>query len=176
MRKYFQFFLIALFPYLILFALICMFTGYFMDSVFQNNVFLLLLLLIVVYVIALVCAVASFISSLAKKRKTLDVLHINMIIKLIHIPAYLLIFIVGIFCMITIFTFGVTIVLIILDGMTIALSGLIGFGGVIQSLREKKISVKAAIIHGILQFIYCADVISSIVIYRKVKVIESQNS
>jgi hypothetical protein len=53
--------------------------------------------------------------------------------------------------------------------MTIALSGLIGLGGVIGSLREKKISNKKAGIHGILQFVYYADVISSIIIYRTVK-------
>lgn len=172
MRKYLQFLLIALFPYLIVFALICMFTGYFMDTVFQNNVYSLLLILIVLYVVALVCAVTVFITSLAKKRRILEVLRINMIMKLIHIPAYLFIFVVGLFSMITIFTFGITIVLIILDGMTIVLSGLIGLGGVIRSLRENKISMKVAVIHGILQFVFCADIISSIVIYRIVKATE----
>ena len=71
--------------------------------------------------------------------------------------------------MITIFTIGVTFILMILDGMTIILSGLIGISSIINGLRENKISLKQAVIHGVLQFIYCADVISSIVLYRTVK-------
>lgn len=168
MRRYSQFFLIAIFPYLIAFVLICMYNGYLIDTVFHHNVYPLLLILILLYIVALVCAVTSFIASLANKREILDVLRINMIIKLIHIPAYLFIFVVGLLCMITIFTFGITIVLMIFDGATIVLSGLIGLGGVIRSLRENKISIKVAVIHGILQFVFCADIISSIVIYRKV--------
>lgn len=169
MRRYLQFFLIAIFPYLIAFALICMYKGYLIDTVFHHNVYPLLLILIVMYVVALVCAVIAFVASLKKKRKILEVLRVNMIVKLIHIPAYLFIFVVGLLCMITIFTFGITIVLMIFDGMTIVLSGLIGLGGIIRSLRENKISIKVAVIHGILQFVFCADIISSIVIYRKVK-------
>lgn len=172
MRKYLQFVLIALFPYLIVFALICIFKGYFMDTVFHNNVYSLLLVLLILYFVALVCAVAVFIKGITKKKKSLEILHFNMIIKLIHIPAYLLIFVFGLLCTITIFTIGITIVLMILDGMTIVLSGLIGLGGVIGSLREDKISIKKAVMHGILQFVYCADIISAIVIYRTVKSIE----
>jgi len=116
--------------------------------------------------------VAVFIKGVTKKKKSLEILRFNMIIKLIHIPAYLLIFVVGLICSLGILTIGITIVLMILDGMTIILSGLIGLGGVISSLREDKLSIKKAVMHGILQFVYCADIISSIVIYRTVKAIE----
>lgn len=57
----------------------------------------------------------------------------------------------------------------ILDEMTIVLSGLIGLGGVIGSLIENKIYRRKAVLHGILQFVFCADIISSIVIYRIVR-------
>lgn len=129
MKKYLQLILVILFPYLNFFALICLFTGRFMDTVFHSNV----------------------------------------VIKLIHIPAYVLLFIVGLLCLITIFTTPITIVLILLDGMTIFLTGLIGLGGVIRSSKENRISKSAMVIHGILQFIFCADVISVVVIYRTVR-------
>lgn len=172
MVKYLQLFFIALFPYLIVFVLICMFTGYSMDNVFHDNVLIPFSIFIGLYVVALISSVITFIKSLTKKRELLEVLRINMIIKLIHVPAYLCIFIVGLGCMITIFTFGITIVLMILDGMTIVLSGLIGLGGVIRSLRENKISITKAVIHSIFQFVFCADIISSIVIYSTVKAAE----
>ncbi len=175
MIKKFTIMLIAIFPYLIVLALIFIFTGQFMETVFHNNAFTLLLILIVMYVVSLVCAIVIFIASISKKSNVLEVLHMNMIIKLIHIPAYLLIFVIGLICMLTIFTIGLSIVLMVLDGMTIVLSGLIGLGGVIRSLRDKKISITAAVIHGILQFVFCADIISSIVIFRTVKAIESNN-
>ncbi len=172
MRKYLPFSLIILFPYLIAFALICIFTGSFMETIFNNNAFLLLFILIILYVAALVCAITVFITGFTKKKNSLEILRINMIIKLLHIPAYLLIFVLGLLCTLTIFTIGITIVLMILDGMTIVLSGLVGIGGIIRGLRENKISIKKAVIHGILQFVYCADIISSIVIYRTIKAIE----
>ena len=140
-----------------------------MDTIFHNNVYSLLLTLIILYIPALICAVTAFISSFIKKEKPLDMLRINMLIKLIHISAYLFIFFVGLACIITIFTIGITIILIIFDIMTIALNGLIGLGGIIRSFREGEISIETAVFHGILQFIFCADIISSIVIYRKVK-------
>lgn len=169
MRRYSQFFIIALFPYLIGFLLICAFNGYLINTVFHRNTYSLLLILIALCVIALICAITSFITSIRNKRYTLEVLRINMVIKLIHIPAYFLIFIVGLCCMITIFTLAITILLILLDIATIILSGLIGLGGIIQCFKSNKISMKAAILHGILQFIFCADIISSIVLYRKFK-------
>jgi hypothetical protein len=144
-----------------------------MEKVFNNNAFYLVFVLFILYFISFVCSVIACITSIANKRKALEVLRINMIIKLIHIPAYIMIFVVGLFCMITIFTFGITIALIILDGLTIVLSGLIGLGGVTKSLKENKISKIAAAIHGILQFVFCADIISSVIIYLKVKKTEN---
>jgi hypothetical protein len=143
-----------------------------MDTIFNNNAFSFLFILIIVFVAALVCALAVFITGFTKKKNSLEVLRINMIIKLIHVPAYLLIFVFGLLCTLTIFTIGINIVLIIFDGMTIILSGLIGIGGIIRGLRENKISIKKAVLHGMLQFVYCADIISSIVIYRTVKATE----
>lgn len=165
MRKYLGLVLVIIFPYLIAIAPVCIFKGYFMKTIFKNNAYNLLLTLLVIYVAALLCALAVFIISIVKKRKPLELLHINLIIKLIHIPAYIFIFFIGLICLLTIFTFAISFIFMIFDGMTIFLSGLIGLGGVIRSLKEKKISKKEAVIHGFLQFIFCADVISSIIIF-----------
>ncbi|HEX3017860.1 MAG TPA: hypothetical protein VHP31_08420 [Caproicibacter sp.] len=141
-----------------------------METIFHNDIFCGLLYLLIFYAAALVCSVATFIIGLVKKWNPQELLHINMVIKLIHIPAYILIFIIGLVCLLTIFTFAISIVLMILDSMTIFLSGLIGLGGIIRSYSENKLSKKAAVMHGILQFVFCADVISSIIVYRKVKI------
>jgi len=93
----------------------------------------------------------------------------NMVIKLVHIPAYVAIFILGFAFLLTIFTFVFSIFLFILDVMTIFLTGVIGLSGVIRGYFEKKLSMKSAVIHGILQFVFCVDVISAIIVYRKAK-------
>ena len=52
------------------------------------------------------------------------------------------------------------------------LSGLVGLSGVMISVKEKKIPINKAILHGILQFVFCADIFSAIVLYRTVKAIQ----
>lgn len=160
---------VAIFPYLVVLALLLIFTGALMDSVFQNNVFILLMGLAVAYVVALISAIILFATSLAAKMAASDVVRTNLILKLIQVPAYIAIFIIGIGCTITIFTIGISIILMILDGMTIALTGLIGLSAVIKSKGEYKISPQAAISHGILQFVFCADVVSAFLLSKAIR-------
>ena len=169
MRRYILLLPAILFPYLVVLALVCVFKGYFMKTVFHNNAFDLIFVLLVLYFAALICTGVVFVASLVKKWNAQELLRINMAIKLIHIPAYLLIFIVGLACMLTIFTFPISFVLLLLDGMTITLSGLIGLAGMIRCVGENKLSKKAAATHGILQFIFCADIFSSIIVYRTIR-------
>ena len=166
---------IILFPYTIIIALASLFSNFIMETVFKNNIFLVLLVLLLFYIIALISAIIVSIKNLVLKRSAQELLRMNMIIKLIHIPAYLLIFFAGMIFFLTIFTFAISILLMILTGMSIILSGLIGLSSIIRGLREHKLTKKKAIIHSILQFIFCADIISSIIIYRSVKTRKQNN-
>jgi hypothetical protein len=151
-----------------------MFLGSFIEPFlvrfFQNDeeVFFLLLLPIA-YAAALICAVFTVIINLKKQRNSEDILRTNMIIKLIHVPAYILIFLLGLAFLITIFTMGVSIVFVLLDCFTIFLSGLIGLSGVIRSYQEKKLTKMEAMAYGFHQFIFCIDVISAIRVYRYIR-------
>lgn len=164
---------VIIYPYLILFTLICMFTSSyiqpFMERVFHDDGSLILLMLPVFYVVALLCTVIVVIINLKKQRNSEDILRTNMIIKLIHIPAYILIFLVGLACLMTIFTMGISIVLVILDCFTIFLTGLIGLSGVIRSYKENKLTKKESWAYGFHQFIFCVDIISSIRVYRNIR-------
>jgi hypothetical protein len=105
-------------------------------------------------------------------RSAQEVARINMVVKLLHIPAYIVIFIIGLLGLITIFTAAISIVLMVMACMTISLTGLLGLGGIIRGLRENKLSKKESVIHAIFQFVFCADIISSIIVYRKIKPVE----
>jgi len=169
--KYGLYLFTLLFPYLIILAIICIFTnfGNIMELLFNNNALYVLATLMIIYVFALVCTIIQVILNIRSKISSKQLLFTNMMIKLIHIPAYIVIFLFGVLNLITIFTIGISIILMILDGMTIFLTGLIGLSGIIRGLFEKKLSPKNVLIYGIFQFIFCIDVISSIFLYKKIK-------
>lgn len=170
MIKYLKFSLIALFPYLIVIILLMIFlTPSIIESVFQGNIFILLAILLIIFLVALAFSLVTFISSLFDKKKAVDLTRVNMVIKLIQIPAYLILFIIGMLSMITIFTMGIGLFLIVLNVLSITLTGLIGLGGVVKMFREKRLQITEAVIYAILQFVFCADVICSIVMYIKAK-------
>lgn len=89
----------------------------------------------------------------------------NMVVKLLQIPAYALWFVMGA----AMFLFGFFMVSFIVDVLTIALSGLVGLGAVLRCKKEGLLNGKQALVYGILQFVFCADVFSAIILYRKTK-------
>lgn len=159
----------ALFPYSLLFSIYCIFSGFLMKSIFDNNAFVLLFYLFAFFVIALIGDVIFLVLSIKQKWDSNRVSFINMIIKLLHIPAYILFFVLGILSFITIFTFGFSIVFFIFDCLAIFLTGLIGIASIVRCYADGKISKSFLIINSLFQFIFCFDIISSIIIFIKSK-------
>lgn len=88
----------------------------------------------------------------------------SMLIKLFHMQNYLVLFLGALL----LFVIPMVPVLIwVVDVMTIALSGLIGLAAVLRCRAEGRLTNKAAVVNGILQFVFCADVFSAIILYRK---------
>lgn len=169
MKKFLPAISIVLFPYAIVFMLYCMFSGFLMEDVFQNNAYLCLLILILIWVVALICAVSICAVSLIRKWDFVGLSRVNMLIKTISIPAYVVIFVVSVACILIIFTFAISVALMILDAMAILLSGLIGLSAVKRCCDGKVLSANQMILYCVLQFVFCADVIASIIVYRKAK-------
>lgn len=160
---------IVLFPYAVAFLLYCLFSGFLMDSVFQNNALAFLPVLAVLWAAGLACAVWLCAASLGKKWDPVEVSRANMLVKLCCIPAYLVIFVVGAACLLTIFTFGITLILAILDGLALLLSGIFGLAAVKRCHDGKALSTAEAVLCGILQFIFCADVVAAVLVFRRAK-------
>ena len=57
----------------------------------------------------------------------------------------------------------------LLDVLAIFLSGLVGLAAVLRCRAEGRLTDKAAIVNGIFQFVFCADIISAIWVYRNTK-------
>lgn len=169
MKKYILLLPSAIVPYSLLFALYCIFSGFLMESLFRSSIFVVLLYISVLFVIALLCNIIFFALSISRKWPSEQIALANMMIKLIQIPAYVLIFILGVIFSISIFTYAFSFFFVIFDFLTIFLTGLIGVSAVVRCYRDGKVSEEFSVVNGILQFVFCVDVISAGTVFIKSK-------
>lgn len=164
-----------LYPYCMLLFLYGIFTGHADDFFPSITIIDILLCLGALFLIAAIGNIIFIARHLAGKYRAADLPFINLLVKLIHIPAYLLIFALGILCMITIFTMGFSLFFVFFDCLTICLSGMTGLLTVWTLCHGGKCTKQFMILHGLLQFIFVADVISAVIIYRRAKNCSSEN-
>ena len=100
----------------------------------------------------------------------------NMLIKLIHIPFYIGVFLLGalflLVAVVPIFTFMAPLLILFLffvDVFLMITSSMYGVNALIRAGKKHVVSKKYVIINIILQFLFIADVISAIVLYIKVR-------
>lgn len=165
MKKYLLSLPIILFPYTVLAGIFCLYTGVLMEKVFQNNGFLVLAGLVLFAIIAagftaVICGFALY-----KRAGGQGMARLNMMIKLCQIPAYLTIFALGVFCVLSIWGILLALLLVLVDCVTIAMSGLIGATSAFRNFREQKMSRSSAVKVAVCQFIFCVDVFASIKLY-----------
>ena len=167
---------IALFPYLILFAFATIFFSteipffrWVMESVFDSNALLLIAALLLYFILTALLSIICFVVSIYAKWDALSLAKAAMITKLIQIPAYVLIFVLGFMFLITIFTYPFSIALFMLDCLSIFLTGLLVVAAIISAIRNNIFSFQEIFWIILLQFVFCADVISSVIFYNKLK-------
>lgn len=100
----------------------------------------------------------------------------NMLIKLIHIPFYIGVFLLGVLFLLAIvvpaFIFLSPVLiffLFLVDAFLMVTSSMYGVNALIRAGKKQVVSKKYVIINIILQFLFVADVISAIVLYIKVR-------
>ena len=143
----------------------------------SNPTEILFTLIIILLVMAVAFNLYSFITAIrilvsASKGKysAAQLAKLNMTVKLVHIPAYIIHFclaILGFFLSV----WGIAVILwvIFIDLVTISLSGIVGIGANIRAKKENRISAGRSVLYSILGFVYCVDVVVSIILNRKVK-------
>lgn len=158
----------AAFPYMVLLSLYGLFSGFFVNTIYQNPL-LLIPTLFLFFILALGCSIIFFAMGLAKKWDAEKVALANMIVKLIQIPAYIVTFLLGAIFILTVFTYALSFLLVLFDCLTIILTGLTGACAAIRSYKEQKTTIAFSVANGILQFIFCADVVCCILLFVKCK-------
>ena len=174
---------IVLVPYLALFTLATVFFStkfpffkYIMESVFDSNALYLIAALLLYCILTGMLSIVCFFVSIYKKWDAISLAKTAMIMKLVQVPAYLLIFVLGTACLITIFTIPFSVGLFITDCLSVFMTGLFVISSVIASIRNKTFTRKEVIWVVLLQFVFCADVISSVIFYKKLKRVNQQQN
>ncbi len=167
MKKYLLLIPSLLFPYSLLFALYCIYSGFLMDTLFWNSPLLLLFYLFVLFAVSLSCNVTFLILSVSRKWNPKSISLANLLVRLLQIPAYSMIFVLGVLLFLSIFTYAVSIFFIFFDCVSIFLTGLIGAASIIRCIGTGKCTKSFAVVNGALQFVFCADVISAIIVLVK---------
>ncbi len=167
---------IVLVPYLALFALATVFFStdlpffnYIMESVFDSNALYLIAALFLYCILTGMLSIVCFFVSIYKKWDAISLAKTAMIMKLVQVPAYVLLFALGAVFVITIFTIPFSIGLFVIDCLSVFMTGLFVVSSVIATIKSNTFTLKEVIWVILLQFIFCADVISSIVFYIKLK-------
>lgn len=134
-----------------------------------NNGWPLVIFLLMYSMIALSLNFCFMIQSIRMDREPLALAKVAMIIKLVQIPAFLVIFIYGLLFTITIFTIGFAIGFVVFDALSLFLSGMVMTASVLNSKRRREVPNTQAILFILSQFLFCVDVVVSVVWYRRLK-------
>lgn len=122
------------------------------------------------FILAMITSIVSFALALWNKWDSKPLALAAMLIKLLQIPAYLMVFMMGLAGMLFVRFIAVTVITFLFDCVLIFMSGLVSLSAVIGARREGRIGTGAAVGIGITSFVFCIDVIMSVVLYVKIRI------
>lgn len=133
---------------------------------FHNNIFVPLGFILLFGIIMYIANIVFLWNARHGKWSAKELARTNMIVKLIQIPAYFVIFVIGLLCTIMIFTIGISFALILLDAFSIGMTGLFASAAFHNLRKEQLISKEMWLLYSIASFIFCVDIVIAIIGYR----------
>lgn len=165
-----------LFPYftLLLVAIVFLSTDlavfeFIMDRVFQENGLYILVVLLIFCLLTVVFSITYVVLSIRKNWNPVSLAKCAMMIKWVQAPAYIAIFALGLILAITLFTIPIALVFVLVDCLTLLLTGLLMVTAAVIAVRQGIFRMKDICWVIILQFVFCADVLAATAFYRKLK-------
>lgn len=170
--KYLKMIPVIIYPYIyvVILAVFLMFLSV-LPSDFNDAASLGLLIVAVIYnLYSFIVVIVNAVQGARGKMTARQAARMNLIIKGVQIPAYIMHFILG-FMGLAMSVWGIGFVLwaILIDLLTILLTGISSIGCSIRMRKEGILSTAAAILMGIGCFIYCVDVVIAIVYVVKAR-------
>ncbi len=151
----------TLFPYTVC---LCLGYGFIAQSFSNTTIEILGIFAFVMLVLSFVCNLIYVFAT--KQNSAKELIKTAFLIKAVHIPTYILIFVLGVLMGLMFFmTFPFILLLIIIDLLTLWISGMISVYSLAKSLKEGGLCSKPLLIVAMVcQFFFCADIISLFVI------------
>ena len=174
MKKYILAIPVMIFPYWLFAALACLYSPVIMENVFMSNGYLLILTLIILWLVSAVFALSTGLLILLKRgqdcaQNAMAAARLNMIVKLVHIPAYVVIFVLSVVFSLTVFGIGFVIFFFFIDCVSIAMTGFIGAASVSRAYVAGCVTLKRGVLLAVLQFLFVADIICCIGLFMRTK-------
>lgn len=148
---------LVLMPYLILLLII-----------FSEEILLAISLTLGIIVIT----IANFIYAIIYPKisnNVSDSLKWCMIIKLMHIPFYILLFVIGVASWLSFFLLPVAVIAFLIDCFVLITSSIYGVTGTIKLIKENQLSIGKGFLAIIGYFIFIIDLVTAVIMYLKVR-------
>lgn len=164
------FVMLAITPYIAVIPLFILFFGseklwHLLGNSAYNLFIPIALFIFFTFVLTIIC----FVFSQIKKWDAYVLTRAMAIIKVIHIPAYITIFVVGAFCALTVFSLPFTLLLAFFDYILLFMSGIMTVSAVILAINQNPQLSKKYYFLAALQFVYCVDLVATWILYLKLK-------
>ena len=154
---------VLLLPYTLLGALYLLLScSAVMDRVFMGNAYLLLGVLLAYGILAFICAAAVALLTLARRTDAHAAARLNLIVKFCQVPAYIVIFVLGLLFLITVLGMMFALFFMLFDCLTITMTGLIGAAASFRGALQKKNGRGLSVLLGLFQFVFIADLAASV--------------
>lgn len=131
---------------------------------------------IIVYtLLTLVISIRNIVHAVKGQYTAAETSRMNMLVKGLHIPAYIFHFVMGVLglCM-SVWGIGFILVAVVVDVITIALSGVNAISCAVCMKKEKQLPTVLCVLTAIGSMIFCADVVIAIVWFVKCRIRKQQ--
>ncbi|MGM9971644.1 MAG: hypothetical protein ACI35W_04485 [Anaeroplasmataceae bacterium] len=175
--KYLKMLPIIVYPYLYMLAILVVFVvAIIEDSTTQSYDYTMLAMvmsILLALVITVLCLILSIFNSIRSGINAYGIsapVKLNLMIKCIQIPAYIINFVIGLIgLLMSIWGIGIIGLMIIIDLCTILLTGTNNIGTCVNLYRNKILTKKEELLFLLLSYIYVLDVIVAFYLIFKVK-------
>lgn len=167
MKKYLKLIPLILYPYAYLILLFSMFIFQktFGNAAASENLFVVLIGVFAIYhIYVLFIAIYNSVAMAKKRYSAHEAAKMNLAVKCWQIPAYIFHYLLGLLGLfMSIWGIGVILFVLVIDLLTIILTGIHSIGCTIRMKKDGILSPRLAFFTGVGSFIYCADIVIAIV-------------
>ncbi len=167
MKKYIRLLPVILYPYAYLIIII------FYILIFDGKTYgldILKAIVIIYNLYSLIITIVNVVQTARGRYTAYQAAKMNWVIKGVQIPAYIFHFLVGMVgALLSVWGIGFVLWAILIDILTIALTGINSIGCCIRLCKEGMISKGKSVFCALCSFIFCVDVVVAIILYITVR-------